>query len=94
MIGVSSDDGVGGPAVVEHLVGVKETLVAEEVLEVAVVELGRGLEVERSQIVVAGAGGLRATGLPCFGQRRVNVALVVYPCPKVCAPSLPYCVSP
>lgn len=50
--GVGADDGVGGSAIEELLVGVEEALLLKEVVEVGVVEEGGTLKIKRSQIVV------------------------------------------
>jgi hypothetical protein len=39
---------VGGPAIEELLIGVQETLFANEVLVVVVLKCGRGLKIKRS----------------------------------------------
>ena len=76
------DQGVGGSAVEEDLVGMKETLLVDEVLVVNIVEFVRSRHVERSQVVVPRTDGPRASVLPSLGKGTVYVGLVVNPVPE------------
>lgn len=92
ILAVLLHEGVGRTAVVQDLVGVEESLLVDEVLVVLVVENGGGLNVQRGQVAVAGAGGARAAALPCFCEGRVDVGLAVDAGSEADAPCLPYCV--
>jgi len=94
VVGVRLDEGVGGSAIEELLVRVKKALVAEQVLEVGVVEGGGRLEVERSQVLVPRPNGAGALALPSLAKGAVDVAVVVYARSEAYAPCLTYGVRP
>lgn len=85
---VALDDGVGGAAVEELLVGVEQALFVHQVLVVAVVQRARRDEVERGEIAVAVARLRGAVALPGVGEGRIDVGLVVDPVAECDAPSL------
>ena len=71
----------------------EQALLVDKVLEVVVVECGRGLEVQRGEVVVAGDGGAGAVALPGLGEGAVDVGVVVDVGSEVCAPGLANGVS-
>lgn len=75
------------PAVEQFLVGVEEAALRHQVLVVRVVELCRGLDVERGEVAVAAR--LRARLLAERGEGRVDVGVVVDVAAEGGAPRLP-----
>lgn len=83
---------IRGPSIVELLVWMQETLLAQQILVVDVVENGRSGSVERGEIVVAAC--TRAIRFQRCGQRRIDVGLIVDTSSEGSTPCLAYSVRP
>lgn len=53
VVDVGFNCGVSGTSIVENLIRVKKTLLVDQVLVVVVVKGGRGLKIQRCQVVVS-----------------------------------------
>lgn len=92
ILGISSNKWIGGATIEENLIRVEESLLVEEVLEVAIIKIVRTCNVQVSNKISWSIGQWTKLLLG-LGKRRVNIALIIYARYKTGAPCLPYGVS-